>query len=90
MASFSRLIRFKDNTGEIHYGQAPAGLNSEQKLLGIQVKTYTGNPLESHASASLSGEEKKVVEILSPIPSTPIIYGVGLNYRKHAQEGGVS
>lgn len=28
--------------------------------------------------------------MLCPIPYTPIIIGVGLNYRKHAEEAGVS
>jgi hypothetical protein len=28
--------------------------------------------------------------VLNPIPYTPVVIGVGLNYRKHAVEAGVS
>jgi hypothetical protein len=84
MAPFNRLVRFKDEAGEIHYAEAPEG-----DLLGAQLKVYAANPLESGEAVPLSQVEKKVVEILSPIPSAPIFYGVGLNYRQHALEGAV-
>lgn len=90
MATFKRLIRFKDDAGEIHYGEAPEDSIPGPHLLSHKLKVYAGNPLESVQPESLSREEKTVVEILSPIPSAPIFYGVGLNYRQHALEGGVS
>jgi len=83
MATFNRLIRFQDENGDIHYGEAP----QDGDLIGLQIQVYTESPLE--AAAPLSESKKRVIKILSPIPAMPMAYGVGMNYRQHAEEGGV-
>lgn len=83
MGSFQRLIRFRAIDGQIYFAEAP----KSSALVGQTVNTYSKNPLESEVS--LSGNEKVIAEVLSPVPKVPIFYGIGLNYRQHANEGGV-
>lgn len=83
MGPFQRLIRFRASDGQIYFAEAP----KSSPLVGQTVNTYAKNPLESEAS--LSGKEKVIAEVLSPVPEVPIFYGIGLNYRQHANEGEV-
>jgi 2-keto-4-pentenoate hydratase/2-oxohepta-3-ene-1,7-dioic acid hydratase in catechol pathway len=85
MSSFQRLVRFKASDGQVYFGEAPEG---SSLLIGQKSKIYSSNPLEE--GASLCGDEKEITEVLSPLPTVPIFYGIGLNYRQHAAEGGVS
>lgn len=89
MTSFSRLIRFRDSNGKIQYGEAPSGALSKRDFGGLHLKPYLENPLESNGGCSFSEEEVAVAEVLSPLSTTPIFYGIGLNYRQHATEAGV-
>jgi 2-keto-4-pentenoate hydratase/2-oxohepta-3-ene-1,7-dioic acid hydratase in catechol pathway len=90
MPSFNRLLRFRDRNGNIYYGEAPSTALTGEDLVGLRIKPYLGNPLECDAPLPFSEEETTVAEVLSPLSETPIIYGIGLNYRKHAEEAGVS
>ena len=90
MPSFNRLLRFRDRNGNIYYGEAPSTALTGEDLVGLRIKPYLGNPLECDAPLQFSEGETTVAEVLSPLSETPIIYGIGLNYRKHAEEAGVS
>lgn len=84
MGSFERLVRFRASDGDIYFAEAP----DSSPLVGQTVKTYSKSPLEEEYL--LSGDEKEIAEVLSPLPAVPIFYGIGLNYHQHAIEGGVS
>ncbi|KIM96128.1 hypothetical protein OIDMADRAFT_106206 [Oidiodendron maius Zn] len=73
MSKFQRLIRFEDPQGQVHYGE----------LDGCNYRPTMDHRL-GLAIFILQGS----LEVLCPIPYTPIIIGVGLNYRKHAEEAG--
>lgn len=88
MAAFNYLIRFSDNSGQIHYGEAHGAISAESELLGRSVNVYTGEP--GHQNFQLSNQKAVVSAVLCPISSTPIVYGIGLNYKAHAAEGNVS
>ncbi|KAK6364946.1 hypothetical protein LTS17_011642 [Exophiala oligosperma] len=77
--AFRRLVRFKTSEGKIKYGEAP----SEGASVGDVIKTYNGTfPWELEPS----DEQAVVGEILCPLASTPIFYGIGLNYKGHIAE----
>jgi hypothetical protein len=91
MGSFKRLIRFKDYEGKIHFGEAPE-VASFKALIGDEVQTYD-DPFSLSSTidtATTSIQKAKVAELLSPIASAAHIYGIGLNYKGHAAEAGVS
>ena len=89
MSSFNRLFRFRDRNENIHYGEAPRTALTNQDLVGLSIQPYLGNPLECDGPLSFSEEVTTVSEVLSPLPEMPILYGIGLNYRRHAEEAGV-
>ncbi|KAJ4289716.1 hypothetical protein N0V90_011046 [Kalmusia sp. IMI 367209] len=86
MASFDRLIRFEGEDGEVHYGD----LGNEVPTRDIQGKRVRvlGGDVES--GFKRTSKEEKVAKLLSPLPSTPLFYCVGLNYKQHAEEGNLS
>lgn len=62
MANFSYLVRFKDDQGVIHYGEAGSdALQSE--LVGKTVDTYSGG-LPWDVNFKLTGRSAKIVEVL--------------------------
>ncbi|KAL4935965.1 hypothetical protein BDV06DRAFT_233817 [Aspergillus oleicola] len=78
---FRRLIRFKDHSGRTTFGEAPPGDNWQGKPAIV----YRGT-IPWHLETT--DETAEIAEILSPLASTPIIYGVGLNYKTHIAEAG--
>lgn len=89
MAVFERLIRFVSTTGETLYGELPKTYQWTASLIGLEVQVFDGSsPFDE--DLQLSGKTATVQEVLCPLPDVPFIYGVGLNYRRHAEEGGVS
>ncbi|ETS84431.1 hypothetical protein PFICI_02456 [Pestalotiopsis fici W106-1] len=84
---FERLIRFVSTTGEVHFGEVPKEHPCDRTLIGEEVPLYKGTaPWDD--TLELSGLTAKIQEILSPVIDVPCIYGIGLNYRKHAEESG--
>uniref|UniRef100_A0A8H7K4A5 Fumarylacetoacetase-like C-terminal domain-containing protein n=1 Tax=Bionectria ochroleuca TaxID=29856 RepID=A0A8H7K4A5_BIOOC len=81
MPNFNRLVRFKDTDGNIRYGEAP----SSGSLIGSEVDVYSG--IEPW-NLSLTKERAVISEVLAPLNYTPIIYGIGLNYKTHIAEAG--
>jgi hypothetical protein len=88
MATFNRLVRFEDATGKVSFGEIPADIAWDQDLIGLSVELYEG-AAPWDADFHLTKSKGKIAKILSPIPSTPIVYGIGLNYRQHAEEAKV-
>lgn len=85
---FDRLVRFVSSSGDIRLGELPKDHPWDKDLTGVEVAVYDGaSPLD--ANLKLSGQTAVIEEVLSPFASVPYIYGVGLNYRKHAEEAGV-
>ncbi|PVH70574.1 aromatic compound degradation protein, partial [Cadophora sp. DSE1049] len=85
---FSRLVRLKALDGHTYYGEA--GQNWETGLRGQKVDTFTGGDpwdekFQLSGKKAIVGEEQKV---LCPLEKVPIILGIGLNYRTHAEECG--
>jgi 2-keto-4-pentenoate hydratase/2-oxohepta-3-ene-1,7-dioic acid hydratase in catechol pathway len=96
-AKFRRLIRFQDASGSIRYGEAP----ETDKLIGKVVPVYAG---EDPWSLRTTGKFAEVAEVdiarrdvilgswrfkvLCPLPTIPIMFGVGLNYKRHIKETG--
>jgi 2-keto-4-pentenoate hydratase/2-oxohepta-3-ene-1,7-dioic acid hydratase in catechol pathway len=70
-----KIVRYLDRTGRTHYGQETAG----GSVLRIE-----GDILGSHRATT---EKADVTRLLAPIAPAQII-GIGLNYRRHAQETG--
>lgn len=86
---FGRLVRFLSTSGTIHMGEVPSSHPWTKDLAGLEVPIYDGT-LPWDDNLKLTTQKAVVKEVLSPFSSLPFIYGVGLNYRKHAEEGGVS
>ncbi|KAH7351468.1 fumarylacetoacetate hydrolase family protein [Pyrenochaeta sp. MPI-SDFR-AT-0127] len=82
MARFERLIRFKSDAGNVHYGEAPLS----DPVAGQVVSVYDGN---EPWDLKLSNRTARVAKVLCPLDFTPIIYGIGLNYKKHIKETGL-
>ncbi|KIX06972.1 uncharacterized protein Z518_04948 [Rhinocladiella mackenziei CBS 650.93] len=77
-AKFSRLVRFEDSSGKIHFGEA--GSDWQKDLVGQTVPTY-------NISDAFDGEYALTGDkVLCPLMSVPIIIGIGLNYKVHAEE----
>ncbi|RVX69036.1 hypothetical protein B0A52_06749 [Exophiala mesophila] len=88
MAAFGRLIRFKDASGSVFYGEVEQSSSlTEQGLTGLTVPIYNGSQPWDDEFA-LTGEKKIVETVLCPLPQTPTFMCVGLNYRQHADEAG--
>ncbi|KIW99289.1 uncharacterized protein Z519_00952 [Cladophialophora bantiana CBS 173.52] len=83
MAKFSRLVRFEDPSGNIHYGEA--GTEWQKELVGQVVPTYDISDAFDGEFA-LTGNNVEIAKVLCPVTSVPIIIGIGLNYKIHAEE----
>ncbi|OQU95239.1 hypothetical protein CLAIMM_01475 [Cladophialophora immunda] len=82
---FQRLVRFRASDGQIYYGEA--GSDWESDLKGREVHIFSGaDPFDS--SFRLSEKKAVISEVLCPLDKVPIVLGIGLNYRKHAEEAG--
>ncbi|GLA99219.1 hypothetical protein AtubIFM61612_010683 [Aspergillus tubingensis] len=85
---FQRLIGFVAPTGETHFGEVPKDHHWSQSLIGVTAPIYEGSgPFDENFK--LSEKSAEVKELLSPLVDVPFIYGVGLNYKQHADEAGV-
>ncbi|GES65602.1 fumarylacetoacetate hydrolase family protein [Aspergillus terreus] len=76
------FIRFEDPNGIIRYGE-PTQKDLTSGLPDTTIKVLEGDPF---GGLIPSGEEARVLRVLCPLESTPIILCIGLNYKKHAQE----
>ena len=82
-----RTIRYADPQGTIHYALAhPDG--SFERLLGDPF-TSTGLRGMGWPGTALSGEPAVIARLLAPIEPRAL-FGIGLNYRRHAAETGAA
>ncbi|KPI42411.1 Fumarylacetoacetate hydrolase domain-containing-like protein [Cyphellophora attinorum] len=88
MADFRKLIRFKDASGQVYYGEAGDLKDITQDgLLGADVPIFEGqNPWTP--GFVLTESRRTISEVLAPIEHVPIFYCVGLNYKDHVKEAG--
>ncbi|EXJ57736.1 uncharacterized protein A1O5_12526 [Cladophialophora psammophila CBS 110553] len=88
MATFSRLVRFRNPAGQIFYGEVPGvDFVTQESLQGSKVAVYKGEtPFED--DFGLTGHQEEIAEVLAPLPYVPIFECVGVNYLKHVQETG--
>ncbi|KAH8652911.1 fumarylacetoacetate hydrolase family protein [Ilyonectria robusta] len=90
MASFTSIFRFRSLDGEIYYGEAGGSdCHTKESLVGRSVPVFKGEyPWDE--DFSWTDERKEVSEVVCPLPRTPIFLCVGLNYRQHVAEGGLT
>ncbi|ORY93736.1 5-carboxymethyl-2-hydroxymuconate delta-isomerase [Syncephalastrum racemosum] len=85
-SEWTRLIRFEDENGNIRYGQPVlAGKNlTHQEITGGQLRAHLieGEIFGTHRVTDTVVSVKK---LLSPI-EPPFYRGIGLNYKRHADE----
>ena len=74
----TRIIRFLDEDGVERHGAPSAAAGS---LEGTTAELIEGDVL---GARRLTGEVRRVAKLLSPVKDPPAIYGIGLNYAKHA------
>lgn len=75
----TKIVRFEDANGEIHYGQPTA--DNRMKLIA------SNDPFDSLELSD--GEELEVHKLLAPVPMPPAIYAIGLNYWDHINATGI-
>ncbi|EXJ87213.1 hypothetical protein A1O3_04172 [Capronia epimyces CBS 606.96] len=78
-STFKQLVRFQDGEGRIHYGE----VESVDNLVGQTATIYDG---EQPWSLVATTKKATIASVLAPLASVPLIYGVGLNYKKHIAE----
>lgn len=86
-ARFDRLIRFTDASGTIHLGELPKDHPWDKDLVGVTVQVYKGESAFDE-NLTLTEETATVSQVLCPLADVSFIYGIGLNYKKHAAESG--
>ncbi|KAK5047213.1 hypothetical protein LTR84_006735 [Exophiala bonariae] len=82
-AKFTRLVRFEDSSGTVHYGEA--GSDWKKSLVGQKVPIYSITDVYGH-EFPLTGSTVEIAKVLCPLVSIPIMIGIGLNYKVHAEE----
>ncbi|KAJ5148298.1 hypothetical protein N7526_001650 [Penicillium atrosanguineum] len=77
MATFKQLVRFTVDD-QTHYGE----------LINIDGNKYTVQQFDGTPFDKLLSTEKiyTVTDLLSPVPNTPLVICIGLNYKEHAKE----
>ena len=80
----TRIIRFLDEDGVERHGAPSAAAGS---LEGTTAELIEGDVL---GARRLTGEVRRVAKLLSPVKDPPAIYGIGLNYAKHAHQANLS
>jgi hypothetical protein len=87
MTVYKYLIRFKDASGTVLFGEA-GGPVAAEALLGKKVPVYKGtSPWDPNMEAT--GEIAEVTALLCPMEDSSVIHCVGLNYKAHLNESGV-
>ncbi|KAL2196664.1 hypothetical protein P885DRAFT_37319 [Corynascus similis CBS 632.67] len=88
MAPFGRLIRFRDEAGNTHFGEPSTSPWDEALAQGrLEATVFTGQDPFHLTPSSKILKVKDVLPLLTA-NDVPIIKCVGLNYIKHIQEGG--
>ncbi|CAI6038898.1 unnamed protein product [Clonostachys chloroleuca] len=80
--SFDRLIRFVDEEGRKSFGDLDKPLSAKD-IIGSEVQVLVGTFKYGFTKTS---EKRKVKKLLCPLPDTPAVLCVGLNYKLHSNE----
>ncbi len=75
-----KIVRFVDGEGRARFGR----LDARGRV--VPLRGDFANELEFSAAAT-TGEPAAVARVLAPV-EPPNVFAIGLNYRKHAEEGG--
>ncbi len=70
-----KIVRFRDHAGVIHHGQW---------MTNTSARLITGNIFDHY---TVTDRVVEIAKLLAPIVP-PMILGIGLNYRRHAEETG--
>ena len=83
-----RIIRFADRDGAIHFGE-PLGESAPDGSGWAQAHVLGGDIFRA-GGATRTGATADIARLLSPlgVADVPAIFGIGLNYRAHAEETG--
>ncbi len=90
MAYSERIIRFQDEAGNAHFGEAlfgsndPTSINELAESGALRARLLTGPSIFSLTSSTEIVRVKKVLALLLP-RDVPIVKCVGLNYMKHSE-----
>jgi len=83
----TKVIRFEDSEGKIHYGQPLSGKGD------LAIALVKDNPFESLELFDEKTQPEKILKVkklLAPIPQPPTIFGIGFNYWGHINATNVS
>ena len=104
-SAFSRLVRFKASGGHVFYGDAGddwetslegrtvpvfTGLDPWDSKFQISGKTTVIEEASIQNNLVVKRRGLTHLQVLCPLETVPIVLGIGLNYRGHALEAGVS
>ncbi|KAH7385827.1 fumarylacetoacetate hydrolase family protein [Pyrenochaeta sp. MPI-SDFR-AT-0127] len=89
MPLFDHLLRFKNPSGETWYGEAGTENVARRTFVGSTVRVY-GGKTPWDPDFELLDQQEMVAEVLCPLPSVPMFICVGLNYKHHAAEAGMT
>lgn len=85
--AFERLIRFEGADGQVHWGDFGTDEVKRDNFSGRKVEILSGS-IES--GFKKSGQQGQIAKLLAPLEKTPVFLCVGLNYKQHAEEGGIA
>jgi hypothetical protein len=68
-SGFSRLVRFEDPSGDVHYGEA--GLDWKKDLHGQTIPIYNVSDLYG-GEISLSGETAQIAKVITQVYLQPV------------------
>ncbi|GKZ64428.1 hypothetical protein AnigIFM50267_003897 [Aspergillus niger] len=77
MATFKQLVRFAVGD-QTHYGEL---INTDGNKYTVQ--QFDGTPFDKLLLTDIT---YTVTDLLRPVPSTPLVICIGLNYKQHAKE----
>ncbi|KAG6358344.1 hypothetical protein INS49_014228 [Diaporthe citri] len=80
--AFTNLVRFRDEHGQVLYGDAPEDILDS--LVGGVVHVLAGDPFQG--GVERTGQKATIKEVLCPLESSPSIPCIGMNYLAHVKE----
>jgi 2-keto-4-pentenoate hydratase/2-oxohepta-3-ene-1,7-dioic acid hydratase in catechol pathway len=83
----TKVIRFKDPEGQVHYGQPISGKND------LAIPLVGNDPFVSLELFDVKSQPDKILKVkklLAPIPMPPTIFGIGFNYWGHINSTNVT
>ncbi|OAL46310.1 fumarylacetoacetate hydrolase family protein [Pyrenochaeta sp. DS3sAY3a] len=89
--NFQRLVRFKSPNGDTFYGELGTGPEAtHDSLIGLKVPVYEVSSILDGNLLVTDGRVEIIHEVLCPLPAVPLFQCVGINYKTHIGESGLS